>query len=72
VTAASAEEVAEKAKTAAAITESAAREASQTAAREKAALEVKVSELESDLRTATTDLARRAVSFPKPRTSFRW
>jgi chromosome segregation ATPase len=55
--AASAEEVAERAKTAAAAAESAAREASQTAAREKVALEAKVSELESDLRTATMDLA---------------
>jgi uncharacterized protein (DUF3084 family) len=52
-----AKEVAERAKTAAAIEESAAREASQTASREKAALEAKVSELESDLRTAMMDLA---------------
>jgi chromosome segregation ATPase len=57
VAAASAEEVAGRAKTAVAIAESAAREASQTTAREKAALEAKLSELESDLRTAATDLA---------------
>jgi hypothetical protein len=57
VAATSAEEVAERAKTVAATTESAAREASQTAAREKAALEAKVSELESDLRMTTMDLA---------------
>jgi hypothetical protein len=57
VAAASAEEVAERAKTVAATAESAAREASQTAAREKAALEAKVSELESDLRMTTMDLA---------------
>jgi hypothetical protein len=53
----SAEEVAERAKHAAAIAESVAREASHTATREKATLEAKVSELESDLRMATTDLA---------------
>jgi uncharacterized phage infection (PIP) family protein YhgE len=57
VAVASAEEVAERAKTAMATAESAAREASQTTARENAALEAKVSELESDLRTTTTDLA---------------
>jgi chromosome segregation ATPase len=57
VAAVAAKEVAERAKTAAAIEESAAREASQTASREKAALEAKVSELESDLRTAMMDLA---------------
>jgi chromosome segregation ATPase len=63
VAAASAEEVAERAKTAAATAESAAREASQTTAREKAALEAKVSELESYLRTATTDLATTSHQF---------
>jgi hypothetical protein len=55
--AASAEEAAERAKTVAATEETTARDATQTAAREKAALEAKVLELESDLRTATTDLA---------------
>jgi chromosome segregation ATPase len=63
VVAASAEEVAEKAKTAVATTESATQEASQTAAREKEALEAKVSELESDFRTATTDLAMTSRQF---------
>jgi chromosome segregation ATPase len=53
---ASAEEAAERAKTAAAATESAARDAAQDAAREKAMLEVKVSELECNLGTTTTDL----------------
>jgi chromosome segregation ATPase len=55
--AASAEEAAERAKTAVATTETAARDAAQAAAREKAALKAIVSELESDLSTATTDLA---------------
>jgi DNA repair exonuclease SbcCD ATPase subunit len=63
VVATSAEEVAKRAKTATATAESAAREASQTAAREKAALEAKVSELEIDLRTATTDLATTSRQF---------
>jgi uncharacterized protein (DUF3084 family) len=63
VAAASAEEVAERAKTAVATAESAPREASQTVAREKAALEAKVSELESDLKTATTDLAMTSRQF---------
>jgi hypothetical protein len=72
VAAASVEEVAERAKTAATTTESAAREASQTAARKKAALEAKVSKLESDLRTTTTNLATTSHQFPKPRTIFRW
>jgi hypothetical protein len=63
VAAASVEEVAERAKTAAATTESAAREASQTAAREKAALEAKVLELESDLRTTTTDFVKTSRQF---------
>jgi hypothetical protein len=57
VAAVSAEEVAERAKTVTATAESATREACQTAAREKAALEAKVSELESDLTMTTTDLA---------------
>jgi 23S rRNA C2498 (ribose-2'-O)-methylase RlmM len=43
--------------------EATAREASQTAAREKAALEAKLLELESDLRTATTDLAMMSRQF---------
>jgi chromosome segregation ATPase len=60
---ASAEEAAERAKTAAATMETTAREASHTAAREKAALGVKVLELESDLRTATTDLATTSRQF---------
>jgi hypothetical protein len=57
VAAASAEEADERAKTAVATAETTAREASQTAVREKAALEAKVLELESDLQTATTGLA---------------
>jgi chromosome segregation ATPase len=52
-----------EAKTAVATAEAAAREASQTAAREKAALEAKVLELESDLRTATTNLAMTSRQF---------
>jgi chromosome segregation ATPase len=55
--------VAERAKTVAVMMESTARGVSQTAAREKAALEEKVSELESDLRTATTDLATMSRQF---------
>jgi capsule polysaccharide export protein KpsE/RkpR len=54
---ASVEEAAERAKTAAATVEATARDATEAAAHEKAALEAKMSELESDLRTATTDLA---------------
>jgi chromosome segregation ATPase len=57
VAVASAEEAAKRARTAAATTETTTREASQTVAREKAALEAKVLELESDLRAASTDLA---------------
>jgi chromosome segregation ATPase len=63
VTAASAEEAVERAKTATAPVETTAREASQTAAREKAALEAKVLELESDLRITTTDLATTSCQF---------
>jgi hypothetical protein len=63
VAATSAEEAAERAKTAAATTETTAREVSQTAAREKVALEAKVLELESDLRTATPDLATTSRQF---------
>jgi hypothetical protein len=53
----SAKEAAERAKTAAATAETTAREAAQAAAREKAALEAKVLELESDLSLAMTELA---------------
>jgi hypothetical protein len=53
----STEEVVEMAKTAAAATEVAARDAAQAAAREKTTLEARVSELEHDLGTTTTDLA---------------
>jgi chromosome segregation ATPase len=63
VAAASAEEAAERAKIAAATAETTAREASQTTAREKVSLEAKVLELESDLRTATTDLATMSRQF---------
>jgi hypothetical protein len=55
--AASVEEAAERAKTAVAMAETVARYANHAAAREKAALEAKVSELESDLSTAMMDLA---------------
>jgi hypothetical protein len=54
--AAFAEEAAERAKTAAAATEIAAQDAALATAREKAALEARVSELEHDLGTTTTDL----------------
>jgi hypothetical protein len=57
VASSSAEEAVERSKTAAAATETSARDAAQAAAREKAKLEVKVSKLERDLGTATTDLA---------------
>jgi predicted nucleic acid-binding Zn-ribbon protein len=57
--AASAEEAAERAKTAVVATEIAARDA----AREKAALEATVSELERDLGTARTDLATTGHKF---------
>jgi hypothetical protein len=63
--AASAEETAERAKTAAATAETTAREAFQTATCEKAALEAKVLELESDLRTATTDLVMTSRQFSR-------
>jgi chromosome segregation ATPase len=52
----SADEAAERAKTIAATTESAAQDVAQAAAREKATLEARVSELEHDLGTATADL----------------
>jgi hypothetical protein len=54
--AASAEEAVERAKIDAATTETAARDAAQATACEKAALEPRVSELESDQSTTTTDL----------------
>jgi hypothetical protein len=68
----SAEEAAERAKTAVVATESAARDAAQAAAREKAALEVKVSELERDLGTTMTDLATTGLNSPRLQTNFRW
>jgi hypothetical protein len=63
VTATSAEEAAERAKTATAATESAARDAAQAAGREKATLEAMVSELERNLGTSTTDLATAGRQF---------
>jgi chromosome segregation ATPase len=68
----SAEEVAERAKTVVATAETAAREASQATTREKATLEEKVLELESDLRMATTDLATTSRQFSQVTNSFRW
>jgi archaellum component FlaC len=59
----SAEEAAERAKSVASTVETVARDATQAAAREKAALEAKVSELESDLCTATMDLAMASRQF---------
>jgi hypothetical protein len=55
--AASAEEAAERSKTATTALETTARDAALVAAREKATLEARVSELERDLGTDTTDLA---------------
>jgi hypothetical protein len=63
VAVASAEEAAERDKTTAATAETTAQEASQIATREKATLKAKVLELESDLRTATTDLATMSRQF---------
>jgi hypothetical protein len=57
----SAEEAAYRAKAVVAAT--AARDAAQAAAREKATLEARVSELECDLGTATTDLATTGCQF---------
>jgi hypothetical protein len=57
----STEEAAYRAKAVAAVT--AARDAAQAAAREKATLEARVSELERDLGTATTDLATTGCQF---------
>jgi hypothetical protein len=59
----SAEEAAERAKAAVAATETATRDAAQAATREKATLEARVSELERDLGTATTDLAMAGRQF---------
>jgi chromosome segregation ATPase len=60
---ASAEEAAERAKTAAATTEPAARDAAQVTTHEKAALEARVLELERDLGTTTSDLATTSHQF---------
>jgi capsule polysaccharide export protein KpsE/RkpR len=54
---ASVEEATERAKTAATATETAAWDAAQATTREKVVLKARVSELEGDLSTATTDLA---------------
>jgi chromosome segregation ATPase len=62
-TAVSAEEAAERSKTAAAATETATRDAAEDAAREKAVLEERVSELERDLGTAMTNLAKTGRQF---------
>jgi hypothetical protein len=53
----SAKETAERARITASTTKAAAGDTAQAAAREKATLEARVSELERDLGTATTDLA---------------
>jgi chromosome segregation ATPase len=58
-----AKEAADRAKTAAAATETAAWDCAQAAAHEKAVLKVRVSELERDLGTATTDLATAGRQF---------
>jgi septal ring factor EnvC (AmiA/AmiB activator) len=55
--------VAERAKTAAATVEATALDAAEAAAREKAALEAKMSKLESDLHTSTMDLATTSRQF---------
>jgi chromosome segregation ATPase len=57
------EEAAERARAVAADTEVAARDAAQAAAHEKAALEAKVSDLESELGTAPVDLATSGRNF---------
>jgi uncharacterized protein (DUF3084 family) len=59
----SAEEATERAKTATATTEAAARDAAQAVAREKAVLETKVVNLERDLGTAMVDLATAGRQF---------
>jgi uncharacterized protein (DUF3084 family) len=58
-----AEEATERAKTVMATSETAARDAAQAAAHDKVALEAKVSELERDLGTATSDLAMTSHQF---------
>jgi chromosome segregation ATPase len=63
VAAASANEAAERARTATTAAEAAARDAAQTAAREKAALESKVVDLELDWATAKVDLAMAGRQF---------
>jgi chromosome segregation ATPase len=68
----SAEEATERARTTAAATETATQDVAQAAAREKATLEVRVSELEHDLGTATTDLVTADRQFSQVSTSFRW
>jgi hypothetical protein len=59
----SAEEAAERARTAAAATEAATRDAAQAAAREKTTLEARVSKLERDLGTTMTDLVMAGRQF---------
>jgi chromosome segregation ATPase len=61
--AASAEVATERANTAAATSETATRDAAQAAARDKAALEARVSKLESGSSTATMDLATTSCQF---------
>jgi hypothetical protein len=73
VAVASAEEVTERARTAAAATETAARDTAQAAAREKATLEARVLELECDLGAPPRRTWRRpAASSLRSPTSFRW
>jgi chromosome segregation ATPase len=62
---ASAEEAAERAKTTASATETAARDAAQAITRGKVAFEARVSKLERDLGTATTDLATTGHQFSR-------
>jgi hypothetical protein len=59
----SAKEAAERAKTASAATETAARVVAQAVAREKATLKARVSELDRDLGIATTDLVMSGRQF---------
>jgi chromosome segregation ATPase len=59
----SAEEATERAKTATTATETTAQDAAQVGACEKATLEARVSRLERDLGTATTDLATTSHQF---------
>jgi hypothetical protein len=60
---ASTKQAAERARTAAATTETAARDTTQAAAREKVSLEARVSELERDLGTTTADLTTAGCQF---------